>query len=591
MVKVIAEIGINHKGSTEVGKQLIDQAVESNCWGVKFQYRKIDTFYKDSLEIGDGILVEELTRIDISINEYLTLINYAKEKNIKVGISFFRVEDFLDFEPYANMFDFFKVPSSECTNTILIDKMLETNKTVIVSTGGHSQYDIEQSLLPYKDKVVILHCVSNYPVRLGHQNLNFINTLKDIGFENVGYSSHDSDIEICLMAMCFGIKWLERHITLDKNGDGLDDSTSSEVRDFIKIDNFIQNLEGIIETNSVNQGEILNIQNLSTGLYATRDIPKGEIPSLNDFEIKAPRKGLGVGEFIQKKNISLKQNVNKEEALTGNHFQSNTKLEGIPFESVIDKKVGIPVRLHDYMFFKNNIPVNLYEFHLSYQELLSDNLFDIVNEIENQKSFSIHLPDYLPGNKLVDPVSDEKEIRHLSQTLINTTRNMADSLENRTGKKVPIVGSFSMTGNDKFGYYDKLFNYIHDFKILPQWLPCYAWYFGGSEKINAFNSYEDIEYINKNNIDICLDICHLILSANYYKEDFTEWYKKLIPNTKHIHIADAEGVDSEGLEISDDRLNFFKKSLDINCYKILEVWQGHLNNGEKFKTELIRLFK
>ena len=147
----------------------------------------------------------------------------------------------------------------------------------MVSTGGHRFEELKYTFLKYRNKNLILfHCVANYPAKLGSQNLNFIKSLKNIGFSNIGYSSHDADFEVCLLAISLGIKWIERHLTLNKNGDGLDDSSSSEGSDFVKLNNFIKFYKDIFgkEKRIPNQGEKLNMQNLGTGLYLNKNLKK-----------------------------------------------------------------------------------------------------------------------------------------------------------------------------------------------------------------------------------------------------------------------------------------------------------------------------
>ena len=77
-VNIIAEIGINHGGSIQTAKKLIDQAASSKCWGVKFQYRHLISFYSSSQEIGDGIIIEELERVDLTIADFVSLENMRK---------------------------------------------------------------------------------------------------------------------------------------------------------------------------------------------------------------------------------------------------------------------------------------------------------------------------------------------------------------------------------------------------------------------------------------------------------------------------------------------------------------------------------
>ena len=116
---------------------------------------------------------------------------------------------------------------------------------------------------------------------------------------DAGYSSHDVDFEVCIAAMAMGATYIERHLTIDKNGPGLDDSTSSDVNEMKKICDFAKFFNGIAGSDNAapNQGEILNMQNLGTGLYSKKDLKSGSILSINDFHIAAPRKGLSVGEF------------------------------------------------------------------------------------------------------------------------------------------------------------------------------------------------------------------------------------------------------------------------------------------------------
>ena len=139
-VKVIAEIGINHHGKISQAMTLIDQAHSAGCWGVKFQYRDIENFYGEATEIGDEILLSEIKRSHLDIDTLLELVTYAQAKSLRVGVSFFRKEDFVKLEGKLRPFDFFKVPSAECTNSELIQCLLDTGKHVMVSTGGH-HYD------------------------------------------------------------------------------------------------------------------------------------------------------------------------------------------------------------------------------------------------------------------------------------------------------------------------------------------------------------------------------------------------------------------------------------------------------------------
>lgn len=596
-VKIIAEIGINHRGDLDMAFDLIDQAVSAGCWGVKFQYRDLESFYHASTEIGDGIILEELERVSFSVKQFIELANYAHKAGIKVGVSFFRIHDFDSFSCAAEHFDFFKVPSAECTNLPLLQTLLATNKQVMVSTGGHTLDQIEKTILPLAGSdLVVFHCVANYPAKLGAQNLNFLTKLSQIGFSEVGYSSHDEDIEVCLIAMSMGIGWVERHLTPDVHGKGLDDSSSSEVKDFHLLNKFSNTISTVMgESNKIiNQGEILNMQNLGTGLYLSEDMPIGSIITMANLEVKAPRIGLSVGSFLNSyANQKTTRFLSKGEALEARSFDCIPVFDAPAlFKFAKSNGVGIPVRLHDFSRFKKLLTTGVYEFHLSYQECMSGDFNAALKFIDQSDQISIHLPDYIPGNNILDPVSDDVKTKDFSRKLIFEVIDFAESIRQKTGKEIPIVGSFSQkNGREKKVILDDLFSFldenrIQEFQILPQWLPVFAWYFGGAVKLDLFNSLEDINYLIKYNRSICLDICHLGLSANYADANWKDWYDLLSPLSKHIHLADAIGVDGEGLPLGEGDIGDFSRFLNCDALKIIEVWQGHFNEGEGFMTAL-----
>lgn len=599
---IIAEIGCNHNGDLEEAKSLVRQAASANCWGVKFQFRNVSTFYQSSNEIGDEILSAEIARTDLAIKDLVSLADLARSLGMKSGMSFFRVEDYRVFGSACNSFDFFKVPSAECTNYELIKSLLETKKQVMVSTGGHSVTKIEDTLTKFIDKnLIIFHCVPNYPTKLGAQNLLFINKLKELGFKEVGYSSHDEDIEVCLMAMAIGAKWIERHLTNDVNGKGLDDSSSSEIEDFKLLDKYARNMSDIMgdKNRLPNQGEILNMQNLGTGMYAKKHGTNLLSHSLSDFEIKAPRVGMSVGEYLQDyKDKPLFVNLNKGEALSKRHFTKVTSYNKDEL-SVFAKQnlVGIPVRLHDIDKYRGLINTGVYEFHLSYTEVFSEGLLDSVSKVNKDDHISIHLPDYLEGNRIVDPISTDPQTRSDSRELIKRTQEFARHISDKINKHIPIIGSFSQRcGRKREEVLEDLFNYLkttsaNEYKIYPQWLPVYAWYFGGSVKLDLFNRQEDIDYVNKHQLDVTLDLCHLSLSAEYSKESWLDWYNQLKERIGHFHLADAEGVDGEGLDIGSGNIGDFSIFLDSEKIKVIEVWQGHFHDGVGFLKALDTLNK
>ena len=117
-------------------------------------------------------------------------------------------------------------------------------------------------------------------------------------------------------------------------------------------------------------------------------------------------------------------------------------------------------------------------------------------------------------------------------------------------------------------------------------MPKKAWYFGGTAIINLFSDFEDIGFCLKNKIPICLDVAHLILSANYFNKEWKQWFDKLLPLCEHIHLSDAEGTDGEGVSFGKGDIHSLYEIINQNNIKVLEIWEGHINNGEKFYAGL-----
>ena len=600
MFRIIAEIGINHNGEEEKALRLINYASQSNCWGVKFQYRS-DNFFAKNDEMGSTLIREELQKSNLQDEWIPSLIKYANGLNLKIGFSFFKEKDLIDFFDVKGFkSDFIKIPSPEFRNLSLIKKA-KNYAPIMISYGGGEEDEIRHyiELSELSSNDVVFHCISNYPIAIGNQQLEFLNRLKTFSNAQTGYSSHDEEWEINLFAAQYGIKYIERHLCESKQDIGLDISTSSDPSEFKRLNHLLNNYNSILQSNkrTPNQGEVLNVRNLGTSLYAKRKISEGKKLSVEDFEEKSPRIGITKEEFKLYENQTIKHSIKKGHALTESHFKlgkSNLSNEYINFSN--QNKLSLPVRLHDFYFFKNRFKFNKYEFHLSYMEIfeLEENGYDsILNIISKHETYSIHLPDYISKDELINPFSENLFVKETSERVINTCLRLALNLEEKTGNKCLVLGSFSMNSfNTKDEFYKNFSDFISCLKntfgieIIAQWLPKKAWYFGGCVLVDLFCSYEDIKYCIKYNIPICLDTAHLILSANYFNEDWKNWFYKLIPLCKHIHLSDAEGTDGEGVEFGKGDIHSLKEIMEVDCIKVLEIWEGHLNQGEGFEKSL-----
>ena len=515
--------------------------------------------------------------------------------------------DIKDFKKFT--FDFYKIPSAASDNLDLLKKILNLKKLTLISFGGKTLNSIEKIVkrIPKKfsQRVVLLHCVSNYPVNIINANLGFINKLKK-KFKNflIGYSSHEKQIFNCIYLLSKKINYIERHITLDVKSNGLDHSSSSEFEDFKILNYYCKNLEVIDKINSnkvINQGEIINIQNLGSSYVFKKNLKAGTILKKKDLKLSQPKIGIDDLEIEKYLGLKIKKNVSQNTALTSNFF-NNYNLLNKHFLFIKKKKISIPIRPHDYNELHKELKGNYYELHLSYKDVNFFNKNSIEMKFIKNNYFSIHAPDYVDENNILNLFSKNKIIRNKSHQLLRKCIKICKYIETITKFKTKLIVSISGYNkeiNKEIFYMDvskliKKINKSDNIQILPQWLPVYAWYFGGSEKLDIFSNPSDLKFLNKIDLKICLDTSHFLLSCNYYKLDPDKIFFKNLKIYDHFHLSDAEGVDGEGIMIGTGglfRTKLFKYILNQKSKVIvLETWQGHINGGTGFKKDIKRLY-
>ena len=232
---IIAEIGINHNGSLEIAKKLIDMAHRSGCDAVKFQKRTIDKVYsKDELdkfrESPWGTTNREQKQgLEFDKKKYDIINEYCK----KIKIEWFASAWDEESQEFLNQYNlkYNKIASAMITNFPLLDQVSMEKKHCFISTGMSTIEDIEKAVNIFKKNECsfeLMHCNSTYPAKDEEINLNCINTLKDKFNCKVGYSGHENGVAISIAAAAFGLSSLERHITLDRTMYGSDQKASIE---------------------------------------------------------------------------------------------------------------------------------------------------------------------------------------------------------------------------------------------------------------------------------------------------------------------------------------------------------------------------
>tara|TARA_R100000664_G_scaffold30810_1_gene43807 strand:+ start:3552 stop:4460 length:909 start_codon:yes stop_codon:yes gene_type:complete len=243
----IAEIGINHNGDVEIAKKLIDMAHEAGCNAVKFQKRDIDTVYteeylKSARQSPWGTTQREQKEgLEFGKGEYDEIDRYCKEKGILWSASAWDLNSQFFLRDYDLPFN--KVASAMLTHAELLEEIASEGRHTFISTGMSTYSDIDHAVKVFEKSncpFTLLHCVSTYPCKDEDCNIRLIPALKSRYTQksracNVGYSGHEEGILPSLLAVSVGAVTIERHITLDKNMYGSDQSASIEKDDLVRL--------------------------------------------------------------------------------------------------------------------------------------------------------------------------------------------------------------------------------------------------------------------------------------------------------------------------------------------------------------------
>ena len=231
---LIAEIGINHNGSIELAKKMIDLASKYKMDVVKFQKRdpnicvpdKYKNLYRET-PWGNMTYLEYKKKIEFGRKEFDVIDKYCKKKRIKWFASAWDIESQKFLKKYNSKYN--KIASAMVTNLKFLDFVAKERKHTFISTGMTNLKDIKNAVKIFKKNkcnFTLMHCVSSYPAPEENLNLNTINTLRNKFKCSVGYSGHENSVSPSLYAFLLGASVIERHITLDRSMWGTDQSAS-----------------------------------------------------------------------------------------------------------------------------------------------------------------------------------------------------------------------------------------------------------------------------------------------------------------------------------------------------------------------------
>ena len=306
-VFIIAEAGVNHNGSLDLAKKLIDVASESGANAVKFQAFKAEKLVSKNAQKADyqkqttnktESQFDMIKKLELDMDTHKELIAYCETKNIMFLSTPF---DHDSIELLNDLgLEIFKIPSGEITNLPYLRHIGKLNKKVILSTGMADIGEIEDALDilintgTKKENITILHANTMYPTPMEDVNLKAMVTIGNTFDIAYGYSDHTLGIEVDIAAVALGACCVEKHFTLDKMMEGPDHKASLEPHELKSMIKAIRNIELALGScvKKPSKSEIPNMQIARKSIVAKIEIKKGDKLSEENITIKRPGNGI-----------------------------------------------------------------------------------------------------------------------------------------------------------------------------------------------------------------------------------------------------------------------------------------------------------
>jgi N-acetylneuraminate synthase/N,N'-diacetyllegionaminate synthase len=302
---IIAEAGVNHNGDVNLAKKLVDAAKDVGADAVKFQTFKAENVvvkdaqkaeYQKETTGAEESQYEMIKKLELTEEDFRDLFDYAKNRDIIFSSSPFdkeSVELLYELDVPA-----FKVGSGEITNFPLLKCIAKKGKPIILSTGMSTLGEVEEALKIIRSEevndIILLHCVSNYPVKIENINLRAMETLKQAFKILVGFSDHTLGITMSIAAVALGACVIEKHFTLDRNLLGPDHKASLEPYELKEMVKAIRDVEKAlgdgVKKSTKDEEAIKKVARRS--IVTKVDIPEGAIITEDMLDVKRPGTGI-----------------------------------------------------------------------------------------------------------------------------------------------------------------------------------------------------------------------------------------------------------------------------------------------------------
>jgi N-acetylneuraminate synthase len=334
---------------------------------------------------------------------------------------------------------------------------------------------------------------------------------------------------------------------------------------------------------------------------AVHDLEFGQILKEEDVGVKSPGAGISpikLKYFIGRKLI--KRNIKAGDYLLESDIENYLQVNLSRIK--VNHRWGVVVRMADIDTLLD-CNATFVEIHYTDMDVKSSKVYQKKYNVD----LTLHGAEY-NGDLLLDLSNLDENVRQRSIDFFNQvleySRGLKKLFKNWEEKIKFVVHPGGMNMQEPLTKYIKqLNNNLYDslkklnsngFELLIENMPPLPWYFGGQWYHSSFmDAKEIVEFSRRTGYGIVFDISHAALYCNYYKKDFVEFTRDILPVTRHIHLADAAGFNGEGLRVGDGTINF-KKLLEqlsnTNLTILMEIWQGHKFGGEGF-VDAVRSLK
>lgn len=610
---VIAEIGNNHQGDLDHARRLIDAAAAAGADCAKFQMRDLGALYAGrrdgdvSADLGAQYTLDLLDRFQLSDDDLMRAFDHCLDRGLTPLCTPWEAASLAKLEAYG--LPGFKIASADFTNHDLLEAVAACGKPMLCSTGMASEDEIVEGVRKLKGlgcPFALLHCNSTYPAPFKDVRLRYMRHLRTLSGGVVGYSGHERDVNVAIAAVSLGARIIEKHFTFDRGQEGNDHKVSLLPEEFARMVEGVRQVEealGDAAPRVISQGEMMNRETLAKSLAAAVDIPAGVPIEASMLTIHSPGQGL---------------QPNRKAALLGRRLAAPKKAGDFFFESDLTERRatarpyrfplpwGVPVRYHDFARLAAMSTPDLVEIHLSYKDLDVD--FRKFIPGPTSLGLVVHAPELFAGDHTLDLCAADKGYRTRSiaelQRVIDITRALTAVFATPRPCIVTNVGGFSNNRHTDAAERRAALSTLRDslaaldaqgVEIIPQTMPPFPWHFGGQQFHNLFVTPDDIAgFCAETGMRICLDTSHSQLACAHLGLSFEEFLRATAPHVAHMHLADARGVDGEGVQIGEGDIDwpgFWRviRETGVTASFIPEIWQGHKNDGEGAWLALERL--